>query len=130
MSDRVIDWQDNVIYDELLEVEPATAVNKGDVALQQDVVGFWAKDREAAGEEVTLIYRCRQVLADKRTGTGEEIIAGDRLYFYPTTNNVSPTPTGVAGTDFYFCGWAKENAGANVTEVHMNWDGTRPDQLF
>jgi hypothetical protein len=120
--------RDNVIYDELRDVEPATAVNKGDGAIRQDVFGFYIKDRESSGEEVVFIYRMRQVEADKVTGTGEAIISGDRLYYYPAQLAVSPVATGVVGTDYYFCGWAKESAGANVDSVLMNFDGTRYDQ--
>jgi len=119
------EWKDNAIYDELWDVIPATAVTKGDAAVRQNVFGFYAKTRETAGEEITLIYRCRQVLADKRTGTGEAIISGDDLYYYPLTANVSPTATGTAGTDYYWCGWAKKSATASETTVLMNFDGTR-----
>ena len=124
------EWKDNVIYDELWDVTVGAAItiSKGDAAVRQDVFGFYIKNQEAASEEMTLVYRCRQVEADKRTGTGEAIISGDRLYYYPATTNVSPTATGTAGTDYYFCGWAKKSATASATTVLMNFDGTRYDE--
>lgn len=121
-------WADNVIYDELRNVQPATAVEKGDCGVRQDCAGFWVTDLDAnaAGP---FIYRCRQVIANKVTGTGENILAGDRLYYIVAQDAVSPGNTGVAGVDSYFVGWAKEDAGEDDTEVLMNFDGTRYDQL-
>ncbi len=124
-------WKDDVIYDELWDVIPATAVVTGDPAVKQDVFGFYIKDRESVGEEVVFVYRCRQVLAAKKTGTGEAILSGDRLYYVVADEAVSPNVpgAGVAGTDYMFCGWAKKDAGALETTVLMNFDGTRYDQL-
>lgn len=121
-------WKDNVIYDELRNVLCAAAAEKGDCAVQQDVAGFWLKDMTAA-ELGTFIYRCRQVLAKKRTGTGEPIAAGDRLYYIVAEDVVSRTQVGTIGTDSYFVGWAKEDADEDDDEVLMNFDGTRYDQL-
>lgn len=122
-------WKDNEIYDELWDEEPATAVATGDAAVVQDCFGFYIKEREAAGEEVCFVYRCRQVLADKKVGTGEAIIHGDRLYAYPADGHlVSPNAVGNFGVDYYFCGWAKEDADAAATSVLMNFDGTRWDE--
>jgi hypothetical protein len=116
--------KDNVIYDELWNVLPG-AVHKGDYAVVQDVMGFYFFDLETAGDEVTFIYRMRQVEADKKVGTAEAIKAGDKLYYYPALGKVSPTPTGSYGSDYKFCGWAKKDAGAADTTVLMNFDGTR-----
>lgn len=125
--------KDDVIYDELWNVTPALAVTKGDAAVVQDVFGFYffssdPNDVELDAAETTFIYRMRQVLADKATGTGEAILAGDRLYYIVANDNVSPTPVGVAGTNYYFCGWAKKDATAAATTVLMNFDGTRYDE--
>lgn len=129
MAIEVFHWKDDVIYDELRNVIPAgPAVRKGDIAVRQDVAGFWVTDL-AVGEAGTLIYRCRQVRALKKIGTGQAILAGDRLYYDVSDGHVSPTPTGVAGVDSYFVGWAKEDADEDVTDVLMNFDGTRYDQL-
>ena len=123
-------WKDNVIYDELFDVVPATAVVAGDPAVKQDVFGFYVKSRESVGEEVIFIYRCRQVEAAKKTGTGEAILSGDRLYYIVAEQVVSPTVSGAIGTDSYFCGWAKRDAGALEETVLMNFDGTRPEALL
>ena len=122
-------WKDDVIYDELRNVVPVKQTGKGDVVVRQNVAGFWVTDL-APGEPGTLIYRCRQVRANKFTGTGEIILAGDRLYFVPGPGCVTPTPVGTPGVDSYFVGWAKEDANAAVDTVLINFDGTRYDQLF
>ena len=75
--------------------------------------------------DITPIYKSRQTRARKRTGTGEAIESGDKIYFYPGTNTVSAVATGTAGTDYYFCGWAKESALAADTTFKMEFDGTR-----
>jgi hypothetical protein len=125
--------KDNNIYDELWDVTVAAAVTKGQAVVRQDVFGFYftavtADDITNSNNEVAFIYRMRQVLADKATGTGEAIVSGDRLYYYPANDNVSPTATGTAGTDYYFCGWAKKSVAAATTTVLMNFDGTRYDE--
>jgi hypothetical protein len=116
--------KDDIIYDELWDVLPG-AVVKGDAAVVQDVFGFYFFDRETAGDEVTFIYRMRQVIATKKTGTGEDIVAGEKVYYYVATKNVSPNKVGSAGSDYYFCGWAKKSASAADTTVLINFDGTR-----
>jgi len=123
--------KDNVIYDEMVDKAAPYTVKKGDPKLSQDTFGFYGNDaktnidRTTTPEEVIIIYRCRQVEALKKTGTGEAIVHGDRLYFIVADKKVSPNFSGSAGTDFYFCGWAKEDAGANESTVLMNFDGTR-----
>lgn len=114
------------IYDELWDTDALSAATlKGDCRIKQDVFGFYAKDAESATEEICFIYRMRQVLAKKLTGTGEAILAGDRLYYIVALDAVSPTVQGVIGTNSYFCGWAKKDAGENEATVLMNFDGTR-----
>jgi hypothetical protein len=124
--------KDPQIYDDLFDVVvagAAGAVVHGTGAVRQDVFGFYYFTNPAAGAEVTFIYRQRQVRADKQQGTGEAIISGDRLYYIVATGLVSPNNGGgVAGTDYYFCGWAKENADASDEDVLMNFDGTRYDE--
>lgn len=118
-------WKDDVIYDELWDVEPATAVEGGDGAVVNDLFGFYIKDREASGEEVTFIYRCRQVEADKLTGTGEDIQAGEEVFAVVANDlYVTANPTGTPGVNYYFCGWAKKDASASDTKVLINFDGT------
>jgi hypothetical protein len=121
--------KDNVIYDELWSVlAPLGTELKGEPAVVQDVFGFYMKDAEVVDEEVCFVYRDRQVDADKRTGSGEQILAGDRLYYYPSDRLVSPTAAGTFGVDYYFCGWAKKDAAALDEHVLMNFDGTRWDE--
>lgn len=121
--------KDPIIYDELYDVEaPLGTEKKGDALVVQDVLAFYVKDAESAGEEISVVYRDRQVEAVKKTGTGEAILAGDRLYHYPTVKKVSPNKSGTYGVDYMFCGWAKRDAGALETVVLMNFDGTRYDE--
>ena len=122
--------KDPEIYDELWDVNPATAVAKGDSAVVQDVFGFYIKARVAAGEEIAFVYRGRQVLATKQVGSGEAILAGDRLYYIVATNAVTPNRPGAgAGVTYYYCGTAKKDASANATTVLMRFDGTRYDEV-
>jgi hypothetical protein len=112
---------DDIIYSDLYDVQ-ATGVHKGDSAVRQDVFGFYIKRAESALEEIAFIFKMRQVIANKKTGTGEAIISGDKLYYYSADDLVSPVsnyPTS------YFCGWARKSAGANDTTVLMEFDGTR-----
>ncbi len=131
--------KDNIIYDELWDVEAPTGTLKGHAAVVQDVLGFYVKAAESNNEEVCFVYRDRQVEATKRTGTGEAILAGDKLYAYrlgvaawtvPQDVVVSPVATGTAGTDYCFCGWAKKDASALETTVLMNFDGTRYNETI
>lgn len=124
------DPKDVHIYDELLEAAPSGAVTKGQAQVREDVFGFWLKSLTAAEialgrDEVTFIYRMRQVEAPKITGTGEEIYSGEKVYWLIGQEVVTANPTGVVGTDYYFCGWAKRNATASETTVLINFDGTR-----
>jgi hypothetical protein len=121
----MFECKDVIIYDELWDIIPVALVVKKQAAVIQDVFGFYHFASIAIGDEVTFIYRCRQVLADKEIGSGEAILAGDKLYYYPSTDKVRPVAIGVFGVDYYFCGWAKRNAGANEATVLMNFDGTR-----
>lgn len=119
-------WKDNVIYDELWDIVVAAAVTSGQAAVIQDVFGFYLYNG-AVGDEVTFIYRCRQVQADKVTGTGEEISAGEEVYFVIAQNAVSANPAGVIGTDYYFCGIAKKDASASEETVLINFWGDEYD---
>lgn len=120
--------KDTQIYDELW-VNILSTIAPLVAAIVQDVFGFYLVGG-VSGDEVAFVYRMRQVEADKRTGTGEEIFAGDKLYYYPSTDDVSPVATGTAGTDYYFCGWAKKDADADAVKVLMNFDGTRYNEAI
>lgn len=115
----------SIEYDELLNHYPAALYVKGQALQVNDVFGFYLKDVQALTEEVAFIYRCKIVEAQKKTGSaGEAINEGDKLYYYPGVEQVSPVKSGTAGTDYYFCGWAKEDATATATTVIMRFDGT------
>ena len=111
--------RDNVIYDELLDVIAPAAVVKGQVALIQDVYAFYMNDA-AAGEEVVAVYKCRQALMDKVAESGEEIVAGDQVFYNPVTGLGSATK----GVGMVFVGWAKEDALDTDEQVLINFDGT------
>lgn len=119
-------WEDVTIYNELWDTFPATAVLKGTPEVVQNMFGFWLKDRETDGEEVTFIYKCRQVLADKLVGTGEAILPGDRVYAVVNQAHfvTAGIPAGVAGTDYYYCGVCKRAAVAADAQVLIEFDGT------
>ena len=125
--------RDDLIYDELLNITPGVAVTKGSVTQQGSVAGFWIVDSDPADSNTPLnpvvAYRMRQVIADKVTGTGSAIAAGERLYHVVALDAVQNTVVGTIGTDSYFVGWAKEAAAATADTVLMNYDGTRYDQL-
>jgi hypothetical protein len=125
--------RDHQIYDESFDMIPAAAVLKGQPEQRQDIFGFWLVDTvQLAGEDIveqTFVYRMRQVLADKLTGSGEEIVAGDRVYaVVAQAHAITANPAGTAGVDYYFCGWAKFDADAADTQVIINFDGTRYDE--
>lgn len=125
---KCFEWKDDVIYDELWDCHPGLALVKGQGVVKQDVFGFWLKATETTTpttEDIAIIYRCRQVEAYKRTGTGEAFLSGDKAYYYPSDERVSPVAAGVAGVDYYYCGWAKKDASASAATVLLNFDGTR-----
>lgn len=131
----VFEQKDNQIFDELKDITVAAAVTKGEPAVIQDVFGFYhnavtAADITANRDDVTFIYRDRQVEAKKIAGTGFAITAGDRVYYIVASDAISATATGTPGTDSYFCGWAKETASATATKVLINFDGTRYDETL
>lgn len=116
--------KDPVIYDELVDIAVVgAAVLKGEAVVTQDVFSFYLVDA-AIGDTSVRIYRMRQVEADKTIGTGQEIEAGERVYYRVSDGLVLAAPVGSIGTDFYFCGWAKKAAAADDTRVLINFDGT------
>jgi hypothetical protein len=115
------------IYDESFDIHPAATALKGTPLQLRDVFGFWLTDVVVSLTTTnTFVYRMRQVLADKLTGSGEEILALEKVYaMVNQAHYITAHPTGVAGVDYYFCGWAKFDAGADDTQVVINFDGTR-----
>jgi len=127
-------WADNIIYDELwLTNQPNLALGTGYV--QNDVFGFNLtvvdNTNDDLSDDIAFLYRGRQVKAGKKTGSGENIEPGERLYYDVADGLVTPNrPAGTAGTDYYFCGWCKRAATAADTQVLMNFDGTRYDEAI
>jgi hypothetical protein len=118
-------------YSELLDIVVAAAVTQGFGAVVQDVFGYYLTAVTAAmiadlRNEVTVIYKHEQVLVDKVTGTGETITSGQKVYATLASNfqSVTANPAGVIGTNYYFVGWAKEDATANQTTVLIKFDGS------
>lgn|SRR5512136_917071 len=121
----IFDPKDTIDYQHVWDAVPADlTIVKGDPAIKQDVFGFYLKDVESITEEVCFIFKMRQVLAAKVTGTGTEIKSGDKLYYIPAQKAVSPTALN-PGVTSYYCGTALEDAGVLDTTVLMDFDGRR-----
>ena len=104
----VFEMKDDVVYDEFFDANPIAGVQKGDPVIKQDTFGFYMRNAlrnnwdATTVEQVAVIYRCRQVYAQKREGSGEEIKSGDRLYFYPTDCLVSRYNASIVGQSVPF----------------------------
>jgi hypothetical protein len=107
------------VYDDARDVVPAAAVTQGQVALVNDVIGFFLY-AVAALVEATFIYKNKQAVATKAAGSGTAILSLQKLYVDLATGIV----TNVYASGLYFCGWAKEDADDDADTVLMNWDGT------
>ena len=114
-----------VSYRELWDIIPGTTVVKGQAAIVQDVFGFYFKATEllVAGEEIALVYWADQVWADKEQGSGEDISAGEEVYYNVGTGLVTANPVGNIGVDYYFCGIAKRDAAADDEQVIIEFIG-------
>lgn len=112
-------------YDELWDVVPGAIVVKGFAQVVNDVFGFFLKASTSITEEVCFIYHASQVEADKLTGTGESISAGEKVYatLGSSFQSVTANPTGTIGTDYYYCGIAKKDAAATDTTVLIKFIG-------
>lgn len=118
------DWQE---YNESHDITVAVSAPKGTPLQLRDVFGFWLKTVVAAQVE-TFVYKMANVLADKATGTGEEILALERVYYVVATGLITAHPTGTFGVNYYYCGIAREDATADEDTVLINFDGTRWDE--
>jgi hypothetical protein len=116
-------------YDELWDYYSPVARAKGFAEVIQDMFCFHMR-AVAADAEATPIYRCTQVRVDKEIGTGEAIQAGDEVYATLGSNfqSVSANPAGVIGVNYYYCGVAKKNAGANEATVLIKFMGDEYNQ--
>jgi len=112
-------------YEELWDVIPGAVRSKGFAYVKQDVFGFLMTASGSTTDEVTFIWKARQVEADKLTGTGEGILAGD--FVYATVGSsfqiVTANPSGTIGTHYYFCGVAKKDASASDNKVLISFWG-------
>jgi hypothetical protein len=115
--------KDNQDYHELRGVLPGVAVTKGEAVQHNDVFGFYFNDETDTTKPVVIVYKMRQVLADKAVGTGEAIEEGDRVYYFPATELVSANPGTTVGTDYYYCGTCKKAATGSDTTVLIRFDG-------
>jgi hypothetical protein len=106
---------------------------KGQPEQLRDVFGFWFTDTPVPiGHDLikqTFVPRMAQVEADKLIGSGEEILALEKVYAMVAQNYyITAHPTGTFGVDYYFCGWAKYDAQADDATVVIIFDGTRWDE--
>jgi predicted RecA/RadA family phage recombinase len=94
-------------------------VNKGDVQQINNVLVFAENDVDA-GYDVTCVFKCVQCRANKKIGTAEDILKGQRVYIDMTDLRVSATK----GAGYLFVGWAKEDADGSDDDVLIEYDGT------
>lgn len=117
----IFEPKDTIDYTPLQDGIPGDiTIVKGDPIVKQDTLGFWLKDCESVTEEVTIVAKMRQVLAAKATGTGTEIVSGDKVYFNIAAGTVSPTQSTPG-----YCGTALEDASATAETVLIEFDGRR-----
>jgi hypothetical protein len=112
-------------YQESWDVIPGQARVKGFAFVDNDVFGFLLTACLTAAQEVAFITRNRQVRVDKLTGTGEAIQRNQNVYATLASNfqSVTANPAGVIGTDYYFVGKAKKDAGADEDTVLIDFWG-------
>lgn len=112
-------------YEELWDEIPGVVRAKGFGYVVNDVFGFLMAAALTVLDEVTFIWKARQVLADKAVGTGEAITHGMMVYATLTSNfqSVTANPAGVIGTDYYFVGIAKKDSSGSCTTVLISFWG-------
>jgi hypothetical protein len=96
-----------------------SATKRGVVTLINNVLAFLNIDA-AAGAEETVLFRCNVARADKKIGTGEDILRGQRLYIDFADMLVSKTK----GAGMLFVGWAEEDVDGSDASIKMCFDGT------
>jgi hypothetical protein len=110
-------------YQDLWAEAVAAAVVKGQGVVIQDCFCFYLTGG-AIADRVVPIWECKQVYADKKIGTGQAILRGDEVYYDVLDGLVTATPpAGTIGTDFYFCGIAKQDADESDLQVWMSFFG-------
>lgn len=98
---------------------------RGTVSQKEDVYGFnYRAVTIAERTSYTFCYKCEQVVFDKKSATGEEILKGDYLYGDPSDDyKVSATK----GAGYIYLGIAHQDATADATTVQGEFDGTMAD---
>jgi hypothetical protein len=112
-------------YEEFWDEVPGAVRAKGFAYVVNDVFGFLMTAALTITDEVTYIWKARQVIVDKLTGTGEAINHGDFVYATRASNfqSVTANPAGTIGTDYYFVGVAKKDSVASATTVLISFWG-------
>lgn len=96
---------------------PSTYV-KGFLTKVEDTVCVIVDDIAALAEGMA-VYKAKKILLPKRVGTTAVFAAGDKVYYNGSVNKLD-----VATTSTYtLCGRALEAAGANDTEVLVDFNG-------
>jgi len=100
---------------------------RGTIELVNDVYGFNHVAVDVSVEdEATFIYKCPAVVIGKKSGTGEAISKGERVYGDPADDyDVSATKS----VGYLYLGIALEDAAASDTTVDIEYDGTLHDVL-
>lgn len=119
--------KDTRVYTESYDITTAAAVSKGEPAQLRDVFGFYMISA-LINTLITFVYKMQQVEADKATGSGEAILALERVYYVVATGLVTAHPVGNFGVDYYYCGIAKFDASESAETVIIDFDGTRWDE--
>ena len=115
------------VFDAVNSDNIASDKTKGTVEKVQDVYIFWAHAVDVSEEDKAIaVKKAKQALATKKTGTGEDITAGDRVYGDPTDSYaVSKTK----GGGYLYLGVAINDATTSDTTVLIEFDGTQWDLL-
>ena len=117
----------DIVYDEIIVNGIAADIVKGTVALVNDVYVFYPHAVDVSVDATSIaIKKAKQAVADKKTGTGETISEGDRVYGDPTDSYLVSKTKGVG---YLYLGVAKKDATASDTSVLIEYDGTLHDVL-
>jgi predicted RecA/RadA family phage recombinase len=107
-------------YCALNDVTLSGTVTKGEIAAIGDTYGFYMTDG-VNGDEVAFVYKAKQALVSKLSGTGETITSGERVWYSSSDGKVDGTKAG--NYSIYF-GTALVDAAATDTTVLIEFDGT------
>lgn len=96
---------------------PSGGVVGGAMGKIGDAVVVFYKTK-AAGAEVAAVYDAEKIVLTKKTGSGEAIAKGAKIYYEAASGKV----TGVAGSNV-LCGRALEAVGVDATTVLARFNG-------